>query len=245
MSRPKRPPAWLVTCSYVLVLVLTSWIIVHFRLTDSLLLLFMIPCVLAALFYGRHVYWTMSFALVVISIWTTHKTSANFAASLNTIILASFSALIIAELMRALTLARAQAQTTLNRQTEESQRLSEMGIALLDCDHAEQVFAQLGAGLTQVAPDTIIVINETTPDRQHLVTRQLLGMEGTLFEQAEKLFGFKIVGRSAPIVQRLQERFYQLRLLHLPGGLCALLDDAVPQPVGKIAENLLGVFHLS
>ncbi len=241
MSRPRRPPAWLITCSYVLVLVLTSWVIVRFKLTDSLLLLFMIPCVLTALFYGRRVYWTMSFTLVVVSIWTTRNTSSNFAASLNTIILASVSAMIIAELMRALTLARAEAQTTLNRQTEESQRLSEMGIALLDCDQAEQVFAQLGTTLTQVAPNTVIVINETTPDQQHLVTRQLLGMEGTLFEQAEKLFGFKIVGRSAPIAQRLQERFYQLRLLHLPDGFCALLDDAVPQPVGRIAENLFSL----
>ncbi|MBN1922198.1 MAG: PAS domain S-box protein [Anaerolineae bacterium] len=241
MSRLKHPPAWLVTCGYVLVLLLTSWIIIRFGLTDSLLLIFMIPCVLAALFYRRSVYWIMSFTLVVVSTWTTRKTSSNYAASLNTIILASASALIMAELMRALTVARTQAQVTLNRQTEESQRLSEMGIALLDCDKAEQVFAQLGAALTQVAPNTVIVINETTPDRQHLVTRQLLGMEGTLFEQAEKLFGFKIVGRSAPIAQKLQERFYQLRLLHLTGGLCALLDDAVPQTVGKIAENLFSL----
>lgn len=241
MGSLKRPPAWLVIPGYILALALTSWLIVRFRLIDSLLFLFIIPCVLSALFYKRRVYWTLSIALIIASVWSTHKVSANFAASLNTIAVASFSTLIMAELMHALTLARTQAQTVQNRQTEESQRLSEMGIALLDCDHPEQVFAQLGATLTQVAPNTIIVINETTPDQQHLVTRQLLGLEGTLFEQAEKLFGFKIVGRSAPIATHLQERFYQLRLLYLSEGFCALLDDAVPQTVGKIAEKLFSL----
>jgi len=241
MGSLKRPPAWLVMFGYILALALTSWLIVRFSLIDSLLFLFIIPCVLAALFYKRRVYWTLSIALVVASVWSTHKVSSNFAASLNTIAVASFSTVIMAELMHALTLARTQAQTVQNRQTEESQRLSEMGIALLDCDRPEQVFAQLGATLTQVAPNTIVVINETTPDQQHLVTRQLLGMEGTLFEQAEKLFGFSIVGRSAPIAQSLQEHFYQMRLQHIPEGFCALLDDAVPQPVGRIAENLFSL----
>ncbi len=241
MSHRIRPPCWLVVALNSIALIVTSLLIIRLDLPDSLLFLFTLPCVLAAFFYSRRVYLAIAITVVAAAVWVTSQVSSDFAASLGSIAVAGLSTIILAEGVHALVRARSQVQESLNRQNVESQRLAEMGIALLDCDQTAVVFDQLGASLSQIAPDTVIVLNETTPDQRSLITRHVLGLEGTLFEQAEKLFGFRIVGRTAPISQKLQERFYKLRLLHLAGGFTELLEDTIPTAVGIIAEKLFSL----
>ncbi|MBN2131744.1 MAG: PAS domain S-box protein, partial [Sedimentisphaerales bacterium] len=66
MIDSKRPPCWSVVLIYIAALVLSSWLIVRFGLPDSLLFVFVVPCVLLAFFYGRRVYLSMIVSLVVV-----------------------------------------------------------------------------------------------------------------------------------------------------------------------------------
>ncbi len=123
VSKLKRLPGWLIVCTHVLVLVVLGGLIVRFDLPASLLFLPVVPCVMAAFFYGRWVYGTMLVVLVVAAVWVTAVVSFSFS-SLVTIAVAAFSALAMAEMVRAVTLARERARTALAGQIEAS-RLAE------------------------------------------------------------------------------------------------------------------------
>ncbi len=241
MRKLTRPPCWLVVFLYVIALILLSWLIVRFNWPDSLLLLFMAPCVLLAFFYGRRVYGSMIVLVVATAIWATSLVSSSFITSLITIAVAATSAWGMAEMVRLLTLSRARAQEALHRQSEESRLLAEMGMALLDCDQAEHVFEVLGAFLAQTTTDVIIIINQATPDQQSLITRHLIGLEGTLWAQAEKLVGFQVIGKASPIVQKWRDYFFQNHLLKIPGGFSMLAASEIPETIGKILEKLCGL----
>ena len=241
MSSPKYPPWYFVLGIYSVVLVSLSWLIIHLNWPDSLLFIFLVPCMLAPFFYGRRVYWSMLAALVVAGVWVTALISLSFATSLITIAVTAGSGLAIAEGIRALTLTRARTQAVLNQQSEESRHLAEMGMALLYCDRADSVFDRLGDFLSQVTSDVIIIINQTTPDQQSLITRQVIGLEGTLWAQAEKLVGFKVIGKVSPIAPQWHEHFFQNRLEKIPGGFSALADSEISRALGQALETLLGL----
>ncbi len=116
MNNLKRPPGWLVICVYVIVLALSSWLIVRFDLPDSLLFIFLVPCVLVAFFYARQVYLFMIIAVVVAAVWVTALVSVSFTTSLITIAVASSSGLAMAEMVRVVAIARARAEESLRLQ---------------------------------------------------------------------------------------------------------------------------------
>ncbi|MBN1937077.1 MAG: PAS domain S-box protein [Anaerolineae bacterium] len=118
MINPKRLPCWLVMLIYVIALTLSSWLIVRFSLPDSLLFIFVVPCVLLAFFYGRRVYLPMIISLFVASIWVTYLVSMSFVTSLTTIVVAALSGLAMAEIVRALMLARERAEIALQQNRE-------------------------------------------------------------------------------------------------------------------------------
>ena len=242
VNHSKHAPCWLVVCLYLVVLAFVSLLILRFNLPDSLLFVFIVPCVLTAFFYGHRVYWAMSIALIAAAVWVTSLVSESFFTSLVTIAVAAVSMLAMIEAVRALVLARTRAQEILNQQHEESRLLSEMAMALLTCDRATLVFDWLGGFLSQVISDAIIIINQATPDQQCLITRQVLGLEDRLWPQVEALVGFNPVGKVSPLNPEFRERFFQVRLEKVPGGFSVLAASAIPAAVGKAAEALLG-FH--
>ncbi|MBN1261522.1 MAG: PAS domain S-box protein [Anaerolineae bacterium] len=242
MYNPRRPPSWLVACSHVILLAFMSWLIIQFELPDSLLFIFTIPCVLASFLYGRHVYVPMIIVVVAAAVWVTYRVSPSFVTSLVTIIVATCSALAMSEMVRALALTRMRAQETLNRQNEKNRYLAEMGAALLDCDRADQVLDRFGTFLAQVTSDVIIIVNQTTPDQQSVITRRVIGLDETLLAQAENLVGFKVIGKVSAIPPNLRAYLFQARLQKLPGGLGALSASEIPAAVSDAAQYLIG-FH--
>ena len=240
VSNLKRPPGWMILSIHAIVLALLSGSIVRFDLPDSLLLILVVPCVVLAFFYGRQVYLSMAALSLVAAVWVTSLVSSDLTTSLITIAVAAVSALAMAEVVRAVALARGRVHEILNKQSEENRLLAEMGMFLLDCDQAGLVFDRLGTFLSRVAPDAIIIVNQATPDGQSLVTRQVLGIEGALWAQVEKLAGVKIIGKVSPIVPELRGYFSEARLQKVPDGFSALAASEVPVAVCKAAEKLLG-----
>lgn len=245
MSHRTGPPSWwLVVCSFAIALALAAWAIIQLALPDSLLLIFIVPCVLMASYFKRPVYWTMGALLIGTAVWLTARISDNFAASLTTIIVASISLFVMAEIMHALAVARAQAQEVLNRQHRESRYLSELGMALLNAEHTDTVFEQLGAFLAEFGKDMIIIITETTPDRRQLVTRQVLGIEPRLLAKVERHIGFKIIGRAAPIMKTWRKQFLHPTLQRLPGGLSEFTASEISERVAKATGRVLGIHEV-
>jgi len=135
---------------------------------------------------------------------------------------------------------RKQAEMTIERRMEESRHLAEMGIALLNCRQAKEVFDSLEHLLEQIATDEIIIINQATPDQRALVTRRVIGLRGTLWTQVEKLAGFKVIGKVSPLVEAWHNYFFQSRLKKFPGSFSKLAANEIPEIVGKTVEKLLG-----
>lgn len=123
MSYTKSPPGWLVVSIYGSTLALLSWAIVRFDLPDSLLLIYVAPCVLSAFFYGRRVYGSMIGILDGFAIGVTSLVSSSFVTSLITIAMASLSGLAMTEGVRALVKARAHAEDALQRSEERLRTL--------------------------------------------------------------------------------------------------------------------------
>ncbi len=101
---------------YVGILALASMAIIQLDLPDSLLLIFLVPCVLLAFFYGWRVYVAMIALLGVAAVWVTYLVSSNFVSSLIPIGVTAFSGLAMAEGVRVLVLARAQAEEKLREE---------------------------------------------------------------------------------------------------------------------------------
>jgi PAS domain S-box-containing protein len=121
MSDLKRPPWRLIVLIYISVLALSSVSIVWLNLPDSLLLVFLVPCVLLAFFYGWQIYVAMIALLIVAAVWVTYLISSSFVTSLITIGVAAFSGLAMAGGVHFLVLARTRAGEKLR---EEHGRLA-------------------------------------------------------------------------------------------------------------------------
>ncbi len=103
---------------YALTLTLVSLLIVKLRWSDSLLYVFVIPCILSAYFFGRRVYLSMQALLVAAAVWVTSQVSGDFRASLISISAAGLSTIVVTEMIYRLAQARRRAEAAL-RASEE------------------------------------------------------------------------------------------------------------------------------
>ncbi|HOU12257.1 MAG TPA: PAS domain S-box protein [Anaerolineae bacterium] len=110
MRNRKRPPWWSVLLIHASLLALSSIVIVWLNLPDSLLLLFLAPCVLLAFFYGWQVCGAMLALLVAAAVWVAALVSSNFVASLITFGMAALSGSAMAWGVHTLALAQVQAE---------------------------------------------------------------------------------------------------------------------------------------
>jgi len=110
-----------VVITFALALTLASLLVAELGLRDSLLFLFIVPCILAAFFYDRWVYLSMQALTAAVGIWVISLVSSDFQASLASIMAAMLSSVILAEAIHALVTSRRRAEETL-RQAEGRMR---------------------------------------------------------------------------------------------------------------------------
>jgi PAS domain S-box-containing protein len=153
-TSPKSRGEVVAVLVYAVALALFSMFVVHLRLPDSLLYIFLIPCLLSAFFFRRRVYVLLLVTLAVAAIGVTSQISLDFQASLLTILFSAISMGLIAEVMHALVTARRRAEATLQMERNRAQRylditpaiiiildtrgdimlLNERGAEILECD---------------------------------------------------------------------------------------------------------------
>ncbi len=80
----------------------TAGLIVRFSLPDSILLVFIIPCILGSLVFLRRLYLTQQLLLAASAVWVTSQVSESFRTSLITIGVLMVSLLLLTELLHAL-----------------------------------------------------------------------------------------------------------------------------------------------
>ncbi len=234
---------------YAVVLASVSLLIVKLGLKDSLLFVFLIPCVITSFFCPRQVYLSLMALLLGAAIGVTSYVSRDFPTSLTTIAVSGISSVVIVEAIHSFVVGRERVQETLERQTEENRYMAEMGVALLNCDQADDVFEQLGIFLARIlsdkasgeSPHHIALVNQATPDQRSLVTRQVIGLNEKRLLQAENLVGFKVIGKVSPIVSKYRDLWFQNKLQKIPGGFSTLAASEIPKVVGQAAEKLLGL----
>ena len=123
MDQIKKAPHYLIVfLVYALALALVSSMVIGLELRDSLLYLFIVPCILCAFFYGRRVYLPMIVSLTVVAIWVTFRVSGNFQASLTSIVIGTLGNIVMTETIRCLVTSRERAEAAL-RESEEQLRL--------------------------------------------------------------------------------------------------------------------------
>ena len=142
MKQTERPLRHLVILLiYALVLALVSLMVIGLGLSDSLLYLLTIPCILGAFFYGRRVYLLMIFLLAIVAVWVTSQVSSNFQSSVISIIIATVSSIVMSETIHHLVISRRRVEEALRASEKKFRRLSLLKEAILESPEGIIVFA--------------------------------------------------------------------------------------------------------
>jgi PAS domain S-box-containing protein len=193
--------------SYTVVLAVVSLLVVGLGLRDSLLYVFLMPCVLSALFFQRRVYLSMQLLLAAAAVWVTARVSSDFQASLINIATVGASSVLVTEIIHALVAARKRAE---EQRTAQLEALREVGLkisAKLDLDTVLRSTASRAVELLGGAAGGLYLYR---PDRDVLEWCVPVGARmapaGTVLQRGEGLAG-KVWETGQPLVVEDYQRW--------------------------------------
>lgn len=136
------------------------------------------------------------------------------------------------------------AQTVLEREfTRKLGFLRDSSLALLSIPAEGPALADfIGERLSELAPDCLVILNESSSDGKQLSTIGVWGLGKSLLDRAIGLCGFNPVGKTFPLVPPFDEYLLQDRLVKVDGGFAAFAGSAVPHHVAQALASLLH-FH--
>ena len=127
------------------------------------------------------------------------------------------------------------------RAVSQDARLAEYAMALLGCKTADDVYRVLCDFMALLCPSAVIVVNESTPDQEWLITRRIAGLDRSLLTRAAELFGVKMVGSGWAMLPEYQEEIRTGQLTRIPGGISELAAREIPQALASAGAKLFGV----
>ena len=74
--------------------------------------------------------------------------------------------------------------------------------SLLACRTAEEVFDTIGRFLLLLAPESVVVINELSPQEDSLTTVKVYGVSSETLQNVWELTGFNPIGKASAIVPK-------------------------------------------
>lgn len=156
----KRIPScvW-VLVGYCIALALISESVLSGRLNDAFFFLFSIPAILSAYFFKRRLYLTLHLLVAIVAFLVISQVSKDPQLSRTTIVISTLSSLILAEILRALVVAR---QKTANALKASETRLAQViqsspiPIFVLDAQHRVTHWNRAVERLTGVSAEEII-----------------------------------------------------------------------------------------
>jgi PAS domain S-box-containing protein len=160
MLKPKLPSSDVFLAGYSIILSAAGAVLILLGGPDRLLFLTMAPIIFAALFYPRRVYLLTSLITFVVSAWVIAHIARNFTTSLQTLGIATFTIVSIAEVLHRAIVARVHAQAAL--------RTSEARF--------RGVVEHLGEGLIITdLHDTVLYVNSRMTELFGYTAREMIG----------------------------------------------------------------------
>ena len=174
MSRAQAFPTCILTIlAYAGALAVVSVLIVELRLPDTLLFAFLIPCLLTALFFKRHLYLSMQILLAGAAAWVTSRVSADPQTSLINVLALWICSVVIAEGIHALVVQRRQAEEALRQRTDQLEALQEISTAItaqLDLDDLLHEVAEQACRLLHAQGASLHLLDPTTGELRQAVS---------------------------------------------------------------------------
>ena len=116
--------------------------------------------------------------------------------------------------------------------------LNEAATQLLGCRTADEVYDVATGFMRRLCPDGVVVVNETSPDAEWLVTRRVAGLDDSLVARAARVVGFEIVGKRSAVDPRHRRELLEGRLCRIDGGFVELAAAEVPRAVAKAGAQM-------
>jgi PAS domain S-box-containing protein len=111
-------------------------------------------------------------------------------------------------------------------------------MALLGCRSEEDVYEVIHAFVGALSPDAVLIINETSPDLEWLITRHLYGLDDSMLMKAATMVGFDPVGKRSAIASVHREELLSGTLSKVPGGFVELASFEVPRVVAQLTADV-------
>jgi len=134
---------------------------------------------------------------------------------------------------------RAKSQLQAADVTTAGTLLAKAAMSLLGCRTNDEVFRVAGDFLGNLCPGAVVILNDVSPDGEHLITRDVVGLDRASLSVAEDLAGFSILDMSSPIDPRFRSAMLRGVLTRVPEGFVEFALSEVPPEIGaQLAEHL-------
>jgi len=129
-------------------------------------------------------------------------------------------------------------------EASQDTQLADAAMALLGCKSEDDVYGVIGEFMLLLAPGSIVVVDEITPDMVFFITRKVVGADTSMVSQAAALVGFEMVGKRWAIPPVFRDDLLKGTLLRIPGGFAELAAGEIPRPIAAALTKALGIRDL-
>jgi PAS domain S-box-containing protein/putative nucleotidyltransferase with HDIG domain len=137
-----------------------------------------------------------------------------------------------------------RAEESALKSARENELLALAVRALVACSDESAVFDVIEEFFLSLTPDSIVLVNRTTPDREWVTVRSALGIEDSALSSATAVLGFNVVGSTWSIKEQDWDRFFAPVLTEVEGGLTQLIGAVVPKPAAAFVQRALGIHRV-
>ncbi|MDA3935273.1 MAG: PAS domain S-box protein, partial [Actinomycetota bacterium] len=118
---------------------------------------------------------------------------------------------------------------------------ADAAMALLGCRNDDDVYEVIAYFIANIAPGTVAIVNEITPDLEWLVTRKVAGLDASLLVKAATLAGFDLIGKRSAVVSAYWDEWLSGTLTRIPGGFVEFASSEVPRATVQTAAKVFGI----
>ncbi len=120
-------------------------------------------------------------------------------------------------------------------------QLADAALALVQSQTDDDVYAVIDDFLTRLVPGVIVIVNDSTPDLEWLVTRRVAGLDDSLLVKAAGLLGMSVVGSRHAVLPGYHDQLFGGVLARIPGGLPELAASEVPRALTTAIVKMFGI----
>jgi len=133
------------------------------------------------------------------------------------------------------------AEKTIAKTARENEMLARAATALIACTNADCVFEVAVDFFSDVVPDHVVILNQSTDGGQFFETRHITGVDDSVLMKVARMLGFDLIGHTFPVTEEYRRDFFSATLTRVPGGFMTLAGASVPKPIVAALSSALGL----